>query len=86
MEGILVAGGLGGVLLAVWLAANRREVRRADARDADWAEDGQAPRLWTSGARCPACQAAGGVLSAVDEGLWFTCLACGQRHRRETKA
>ncbi len=86
MESLIVAASLGGVLLAVWLAATRRELRRGSAPDAEWGNVTDAPRLWTSAARCPGCSASGGVLSKAGETLWFDCLACGQRHRRETKA
>lgn len=80
------AVGLGGLaLVAAWAAANGRHVRRREGRGAEW--DGADARadLWTSAARCPACGSRGGVLEVSGIGLEFVCLACGQRHNRDTK-
>lgn len=87
MEGLVVAALVGAVLLALWAAATRRHIARRERQRADW-EGGTdtGPRLWTSEAACPHCRAAGGVLSTESGEVWFTCLACGQRHRRDTKA
>jgi hypothetical protein len=83
----LVAGALAGVvLLVLWWGANRRHLRRREPQSADWDGAEGRPELWTSGARCPHCSATGGLLDDRDGELWFTCLACGQRHRREHRA
>lgn len=74
------------VLLALWVSATRRHVGRRDQQLAEWEGGETAPRLWTSTASCPHCRAGGGLLSTEAGEVWFTCLACGQRHRRETKA
>lgn len=84
MEGLVAAAALGAVLLVVWLAATRREVRRSTSTE--WASATDAPRLWTSAARCPRCAASAGIVSKAGEALWFDCLSCGEGHRRETKA
>lgn len=87
MEGLVVAAVVGAVLLTLWAAATRRHIARRDRQHADWDDDTDtAPRLWTTEAACPRCRAAGGVLSTESGEVWFTCLACGQRHRRDTKA
>lgn len=84
MEGLLAAVAAAGVLAALWVSATRRHLERRDHRT-DWDDADTVPRLWTSTARCPHCRADGGVLSTAGDELWFTCLSCGQRHRRETK-
>jgi hypothetical protein len=72
-------------LLALWVSANRRHVARRTEQTRDWGGAGDRPDLWTSAARCPNCAESGGRLSMMGDELWFTCLACGQRHRREHK-
>lgn len=86
MDGTLVAALAAAVLLALWVSATRRHIRRRDRQRADWEGEETAPRLWTSTAACPHCRAGGGLLSTEGGEVWFTCLSCGQRHRRETKA
>lgn len=86
MAPLLLAVSVGAVLLALWWGATRRHVHRRDLQSADWTGTSARPDLWTSSARCPNCGAAGGVLDAHDGELWFTCLSCRSRHRREHKA
>lgn len=83
MEAVLVGGGTGLALLALWVAANRRHLARRAPGAREWEDADARPDLWTSAARCPACGRAGGLLSTVGDEVWFTCLACNQRHRRE---
>jgi hypothetical protein len=83
-----VAGALvvaGTVLVALWLATNQRLVRGRSGRAGEW-EGADRPELWTSAARCVRCRRGGGLLERDGETLWFTCLACGHRQRRTTKA
>lgn len=86
MEGLVAASIAGSVLLALWVGATRRHARRDAAARAEWEEATIAPRLWTAPSPCPDCRADGGVLSTEDGEVWFTCLACGQRRRRQTQA
>lgn len=85
MELFLVGAGAALLLLALWLGANRRHLDRRGQRSADWAGAADRPDLWTSAARCPSCGEQGGLLSGSEDNLWFSCLACGQRHRRRHK-
>lgn len=85
-EALVAGAGFGVALLALWLVSTRRHLRRRGARSAEWDGAGHRSALWTSSARCPHCRSAGGVLGVHDQQLWFTCLACGQRHQRQTKA
>jgi hypothetical protein len=78
--------GAGTVLLAAsWIVANRRHVQRRDAQHADWGESGERPELWTSSARCPRCGSRGGLLALRGDEVEFECLACGDRHARQTR-
>lgn len=87
MDGLVLAAVAGVVLLALWAGATRRHISRRDRQRVDWDDETHTvPRLWTTEAACPDCRASGGVLSTESGEVWFTCLACGQRHRRETKA
>lgn len=82
----LIAVAAGCVALVVaWGFANGRHLRRREGRSADW--DGADARadLWTSSARCPACGSRGGLLKVSGGGLEFVCLACGDRHARQTR-
>jgi hypothetical protein len=85
MEGVLAGASVGVLLLVLWWGATRRHLRRREPQMADWAGVEIRPELWTSSARCLTCGATGGVLDELDGELWFTCLACGQRHRREQR-
>lgn len=73
----------GTALLLLWAGATRRQVRRREA--GDWEGAAARPELWTSSARCPQCGSGGGLLSVDGDVLWFACLSCGARHRRDTK-
>lgn len=73
--------GLGGL----WAAATRRHRLRRASSDADWQGAEARPGVWTSQARCLRCGAGGGVLEADGDELWFTCLTCGDRHRRQER-
>jgi hypothetical protein len=90
VEVVLLAAAGAAALLALWIAANRRHLRRRSGASPEWSDAQERPDLWTSAARCPSCGRSGGVLSIGEEpgaeGLWFTCLHCRQRHRREGKA
>ncbi len=79
----VAAGGV--VLVAAWLAANRRHVRRRERSAAEWTDTDAHTDLWTSAARCPACGNRGGVLEVGGNGLEFVCLACGDRHARQNR-
>jgi hypothetical protein len=70
-------------LLWLWVAATRKHVQRR--RRGDWEGANGRPELWTSSARCPTCQHLGGVLEARGEELWFVCMSCQGRHKREAK-
>lgn len=87
MEGLVAAAVVALALVVLWVGATRRHIARRQRQRLDW-EDGTdtVPRLWTSEAACPHCRAGGGVLSTDADEVWFTCLTCGQRHRRDTKA
>lgn len=85
MDTVLIVLGVGGLLLALWLAATRTHLRRRQVQSGEW-DAADRPELWTSGARCPHCGAHGGLLEVEDEKLWFECLACGRRHQRQTRA
>lgn len=78
-----VAGVLLVALLSLWLLATRRHRRRREGRAAEWQGADGRTALWTSGARCPHCGHHGGLLEVDDRELWFVCLACQRRHRRE---
>jgi hypothetical protein len=87
MEGVVAAAGAAVLLLLLWLGANRRHVARRGAAAREWDDErGTRPDLWTSSARCPSCGRSGGVLSDDGDEVWFTCLACSQRHRRRHRA
>ena len=79
--GLLVAA----ALLALWVGATRRQAT-TQARHTEWADAPGKPELWTSAARCPRCRAEGCLLSEQHGELWHTCMACGHRHPRATKA
>jgi anaerobic selenocysteine-containing dehydrogenase len=81
VDPLVAAAAAGALLLALWVGANRRHAQRRSASAGEW--EGERADLWTSAARCPSCAAPGGLLSRVDGELWYSCLACGQRHRRE---
>jgi hypothetical protein len=81
----LVAAAAALALLALWIGATRRHLARRDGASGEWEGAEARPDLWTSSARCPSCGARGGLLSGSDGELWFSCLACNQRHRREHK-
>jgi hypothetical protein len=83
MEPLFVGLLAGAALLVLWWSATRRHLRRREPQSADWVGAEDRPELWTSAARCPSCGAGGGLLDDRDDEVWFTCLACGQRHRRE---
>lgn len=82
---ILGAGLLLGVLMALWLVANRRHRQRRGTSRSEWDDAGGRTGLWTSGARCPHCGERGGLLQVDDDELWFVCMACQRRHRREQR-
>lgn len=73
------------VLMALWLVANRRHRRRRETSRSEWDDAGGRTDLWTSGARCPHCGQRGGLLEVHDDDLWFVCLSCRGRHRREQR-
>ena len=77
---------LSAIVLAAWIAANQRHVRRREQRSSEWSEDTARPDLWTSAAACVHCGAAGGLLELHGDEVHFTCLACGRTHQRETRA
>jgi hypothetical protein len=84
---VAVLGGAAGLgLLVAWALSTRSHLRRRTPRDAEWDGTEQRPDLWTSAAPCPDCGARGGLLAEQDGAVWFTCLACGQRHRRDHRA
>lgn len=85
MEPVVVALAALAVLGGLWAAATRRHRLRRTGRDAEWDGTGTRPDVWTSQARCPHCREAGGILSEEDDALWFSCLACGRRHRRHER-
>lgn len=85
VDGVVLVA-VAAVLVALWWSATRRHVRRRAPERAEWDDDAGAPRLWTSTVACPACRAGGGLVSTEGGEVWFTCLSCGERHRRETKA
>jgi transposase len=82
---VVVAAVAAAALGGLWAAATRRHRRRRQARDADWQGAQARADVWTSQARCPRCGEVHGVLEGPDEELWFTCLACGHRHRRRQR-
>lgn len=86
MEPVLAALVVGAVLLGMWWGASRRHAVRRESHSGEWEGSQDRPELWTSSARCPSCGASGGVLDMSDGELWFTCMRCRQRHRREHKA
>ncbi len=86
MESIVAAAVAGVLLLLLWLGANRRHVARRGGASREWDGSERRPDLWTSAARCPNCGESGGLLSDDGEEVWFSCLACGQRHRRQNRA
>ncbi len=83
MESVLAGGAAGALLLGLWLAANRRHATRRHGVDQDWADAEARPDLWTSALPCPDCGRTGGLMTTVGDDVWFTCLACNQRHRRQ---
>jgi hypothetical protein len=83
VEGVAVGLGVGAVLTVLWVVSTRSHNRRRASRQADWEDAEVRPDLWTSAARCPHCRSAGGLLEQEGGELWFTCMACGRRHRRE---
>ena len=85
MDAVITGAVAGVVLLGLWLAETRRHVDRKRLRNADWEQASGRPGLWTSGARCPFCRSGGGLLEVEADELWFECLACGRRHRRDTR-
>ncbi len=87
MDPLLLAVALlgGAALAALWVLHLRADLRRRAGDDVEWDGAGEAPRIWTSAARCPECRAGGAVLSEDEDGLWHTCLACGHRHRRDVR-
>lgn len=86
MEAIGAAVAAACVLGALWVAATRRHVRGRAVADTDWHGADRKPALWTSTARCVQCGSGDGLLEDAGGELWFMCLACGHRHRRERKA
>jgi hypothetical protein len=83
VDGMVLGLAVGGGLTALWVLHTRRHNRRRAGQRSDWADAEVRPDLWTSAARCPHCRAAGGLLEHEAGELWFTCMACGRRHRRE---
>ncbi|CAN5582105.1 MAG: hypothetical protein M3493_05420 [Actinomycetota bacterium] len=77
---------LGAALLALWFGSSRRYAAERARRSADWEGSGNKPELWTLAARCPHCGAHGGLLELEGDETWFVCLACRQRHRRQSRA
>ena len=73
------------VLIGAWVVALRAQLRRHQARSAEWADARQRPQLWTSTARCTSCDARDGVLDEHDGVLWFVCLRCGHRTQRRSR-
>lgn len=84
VDGVILAG-VSAVLVGLWWHATRRHAGRRGPQRAEW-DDAHAPRLWTSATACPSCRAGGGLVCTEGGEVWFTCLSCGDRHRRETKA
>jgi hypothetical protein len=85
VEAVLGAAAAAILLLALWVGATRRHLARRRGGAGDWEGAEERPDLWTSSARCPACGEPGGLLSGSEDELWFTCLACNQRHLRRHK-
>lgn len=73
------------LLIGAWLLALRAQLRRGDAAGDEWRGAQDRPRLWTSGARCRRCGAAGGVVEDRDGGVSFSCLQCGWQQQRRTR-
>jgi len=83
LDGLIVAA-LGAFLIACWAAATRRHRRSRAMRSSEWESDEGRTELWTSGARCPRCQAVGGLVEpSADGGGLFICMTCGARHARD---
>ena len=86
LTSVVVSAAVLVALFALWWTATRRHLDRRQGRRREW--DGAEGRsdLWTSGARCPSCGETGGLLEVESDELWFVCLSCRARHRRETRA
>lgn len=74
------------LLFALWWSATRRHMRRREQHRREWENSEVRPELWTSAARCPHCERRGGLLEVDGDDLWFECLSCQRRHRRESRA
>lgn len=85
MDPVFAAAAGGLALVAAWGYANGRHLRRREGRSADWDDAEARADLWTSAARCPACGNRGGLLQVTGGGLEFVCLACGDRHGRQSR-
>lgn len=81
----LVVSALAVFLLALWVLAAVRHHRRRTGAAAEWEAAASRPDLWTSGARCAACGARGGLLELDGDAVTFVCLACGARAPRDTR-
>lgn len=86
MESVLAGAAAGALLLGLWVAANRRHLARRRGADQEWGDAQARPDLWTTGLACPQCGKTGGLMATDGDDVWFTCLACNQRHRRQHRA
>lgn len=73
-------------LIVAWLLALRAQLHRDRSRTGEWDGPDRRPQLWTSEARCLRCDAAGGVVEERAGRIAFTCLRCGRREDRTTRA
>ena len=76
---------VGALLIVAWAVASRRHLERRENQTAEWVGD-ERPDLWTSEAACVHCGVRGGLVEVEGAEVVHTCLSCGRRHVRSTRA